>query len=250
EKGGHPRDRLLVAVAARVHLPRVADAEPEQEADVVGVREHACCIRCGDRVPAPDAGDPGCDSDALRRGQEDRRVRERLARAEPLRVPDRVVPELLDLARGPARLGGGRHRERADPDADAARLDRRRHESGLFALTSALIVSFTGAERPTSRAAGGIAPLITSISQGRPARTSSSIDGRAPGIASPNARAYATGSSKPSAIPRARDVVGLPRAAGGNSPCRGVVEHRADRTLEHGAGAAEAHVADQLLPDE
>jgi hypothetical protein len=46
--------------------------------------------------------------------------------------------------------------------------------------------------------------LITSISHGRPASTSSSIDGRAPGIFSPNARAYATGSSKPSAIPRAR----------------------------------------------
>ena len=64
---------------------------------------------------------------------------------------------------------------------------RQRHR-GCFALTSAATVSFVGASSPTSRATPGTAPLRTSISQRRPARRSRSIEGRAFGIRSPNAR--------------------------------------------------------------
>src|SRR5439155_19423855 len=100
-------------------------------------------------------------------------------------VPEGVVPKLVDLARRRPGFRRGRDAERADPHADLPELHRRTHETAFFALTSAVTVSFTGAARPTSRAAGGIAPLITSISHGRPASTSSSIDGRAAGIFSP-----------------------------------------------------------------
>jgi hypothetical protein len=65
----------------------------------------------------------------------------------------------------------------------------------------------TGASSPSFAANGGIAPLITSISVDRPARKSSSIEGLAPGIASPKARTHATGSSKESAIRCARATV-------------------------------------------
>ena len=47
EVGGHPLDGLFVPMAARVDLPRVADAEPEQEAVVERVRQHARGVRGG-----------------------------------------------------------------------------------------------------------------------------------------------------------------------------------------------------------
>ncbi len=189
--GGHPCDGLLVVVSARVHLPRVADAETEQEAVVKGVCEHASGVRRRDGVASPDVRYAGGDADALGRREQHSAVRERLARTEPLRVPERAVPELLDLPYLRPRLRGGRDGERAAPDPDPAKLQARGHlhETGLLALTSEVTISFPGATSPTSRAAGGIAPLITSISHGRPASTSSSIDGRASGIFSPKARA-------------------------------------------------------------
>ena len=83
-----------------------------------------------------------------------------------------------------------------------------------MARTSAVTTSLTGAVSPTSRAAGGIAPLITPISHGRPASTSRSIDGRAPAIFSPNARArgIALDFDDPVAYARATANASLPQA--------------------------------------
>ena len=57
-----------------------------------------------------------------------------------------------------------------------------------FARTSPEITSLYGAARPSAFAAGGIAPLIASISDRRFAIRSSSIDGRAFGIFEPKLR--------------------------------------------------------------
>jgi hypothetical protein len=118
----HARDRFLVAVSARIDLSRVADPETEQEAVVEGVREHARGVRSGDGIAAPDVRDAGGDADAIGGGQKDGPVREGLAVPEPLRVPERVVAEFLDLARRRPRLRRRLHAERTDPDADLTEL--------------------------------------------------------------------------------------------------------------------------------
>src|SRR5262249_34297707 len=127
-EGGHPRDRPLVAVAARVDLTWVADAEPEEEAVVVRVGEHARGVRGGDRVARPDVRDARGDTDAVGRSEQHRAVRERLACAEALRVPERVVAERLDLTRSGSCVGRARDGEGADPDSDLAELHRRKIE--------------------------------------------------------------------------------------------------------------------------
>ena len=86
----------------------MAHAEPEQEAVVERVREHARRVRGRDGVARPDVRDARGDAEALGRCEQHGAVRERLARAEALRVPERVVAELLDLTRGGPRIGGGR----------------------------------------------------------------------------------------------------------------------------------------------
>lgn len=55
-----------------------------------------------------------------------------------------------------------------------------------LARTRAAIMSLAGADVPTSRATTGTMPFMASISVRRPARTSSSIDGRVSGIFPPN----------------------------------------------------------------
>ena len=72
-----------------------------------------------------------------------------------------------------------------------------------LARTSAVIASLYGARISTVAAISGIAPLITSISDFRPARKSNSTEGTASGICAPKSFTYCTGSSKLSAIDRA-----------------------------------------------
>ncbi len=122
EVGAHGRDRPRIRVTARIDLARMADAEPEQEPVVERVGEDARRIRRRDGVPSPDVRDAGRDADPLRRAEQDGGVRERLARAEALRVPERVVAEPLHLARGGTRIRRRRHGERAAPDADPPEL--------------------------------------------------------------------------------------------------------------------------------
>ena len=138
-------------MSPRVDLPRVADAEPEQEPTVPRVREHPRSVGGSDGVAAPDVRDPRRDPDALGRRKQHRAVGERLARAQPLRAPERVVAELVDL---PCRRPGrrcGRDGEGAGPDPDAPQPQGGdAHEAALLALTSAVTVSFTGAASPSS----------------------------------------------------------------------------------------------------
>jgi hypothetical protein len=77
----------------------MADAEPEEEAIVERVAEHPRRVRGRDGVARPDVGDAGRYADPLGRSEQDGPVRERLPRAEALRVPQSVVPELVDLPR-------------------------------------------------------------------------------------------------------------------------------------------------------
>ena len=69
-----------------------------------------------------------------------------------------------------------------------------RLHSASRAFTSATSVALTGAVSPTFSASRGIAPLITSISDGCRERWSSSMDGRASGILAPKLRIYSSGS--------------------------------------------------------
>src|SRR5262249_3928616 len=89
------------------------------------VREHPRGVGGGDRVARPDVRDARGDTDALGRSEQHRAVRERLARPEALRIPQRVVAELLDLARSGSCVGRWRDGEGTDPASDLAELHRR-----------------------------------------------------------------------------------------------------------------------------
>ena len=120
EERAHRGDGPPVRVTPGVDLPRVADAEAEEVPVVEGVREDARGVRRRHRVARPDVRDARGDLQPVGRREEHRRVGERLPRAEPLGVPERVVAERLDLAGRRPGLGSGRDRERAAPDADRA----------------------------------------------------------------------------------------------------------------------------------
>src|SRR5262249_32815341 len=132
EECGHMRNGPGVAVSARIDLPRVADAKPEQKPVVVRIGEYARCIRGRDAVTAPAICDPRGDPDAVGRGEQDGASRERLACAEAFGIPDRVVPESLDLLCRRPGLGGRGHREAGDPDANLAQLDWRGTHPGTI----------------------------------------------------------------------------------------------------------------------
>ena len=78
-----------------------------------------------------------------------------------------------------------------------------RLHSASRAFTSATSVALIGAVSPTVSASRGIAPLITSISDGCRERWSSSMDGRASGILAPNLRICSSGSPTCNLTPRA-----------------------------------------------
>ena len=120
-----------------------------------------------------------------------------------------------------------------------------------MARTSAVTTSLTGAVSPSSRAAGGIAPLITSISR-RPSGHDVE-EHRGPGARDLLAERAHVGNR---VVEVERDAAGpcdgvrLGAAGGGHLPGGRVVEHLADGALEHRTRAAEGDVADQLLPHE
>ena len=87
-------------MTAGIDLARVADAQPEEEPVVEGVGQHTGGVGGRDRIPCPDVRDARADADPVGRGEQHRGVRERLPRAEPFGIPERLVAEGLDLSHG------------------------------------------------------------------------------------------------------------------------------------------------------
>ena len=120
--GAHRPERLRVLVAAAGDARRVADADPEQEAPRIGVRERPGSVRGRHRVARVDVGDARGDHGPLREREERRGLREALLRPDALAEPDRRVAELLELGSERARLRRAPQAERSEPHADPSEL--------------------------------------------------------------------------------------------------------------------------------
>ncbi len=118
----HPRQRLGIVPADRLDRRCVADTEPEHEPPGMRFGEGCSAVRGRLGAAEPDARDARRDSHALRRVEQERRVRERLAVERVLTEPERVVPGHLERAHGGALLGGGQHADGSEPGADAAEI--------------------------------------------------------------------------------------------------------------------------------